>query len=409
MVDDRPENQGLPPESERPKREPPTIDLDASEVSSETAKASAAASAEASADAPSEPLASEAPVSEAPVSQPAPAPVSPWIVAPVSGAAAAALVIGVGWMLGWPVVQPAAPPPVQQLNAAAIDGLTGRIAGLETKINKPLAPVPDPAALARIETLEKSLTALRGELAATRAQGEKLAVAINEVKSAPRADGVPAPDLSAINQQIAGIETAVRAQAAEIAQQASKLANAKPADVKPADDLPLRRIVAAALLDVLVRTGDPYPAALTTAKSLAPNADALKPLDQFAATGVPNAGRLSSELLTLVPKLQPAVPQDTATTGTGIVERLQAGAAKLVRIERTDTSGSDRGAVVARATAAALRNDANEARRELKTLAPADRAAAQAWLDKADARDAALAASRQFAADAMNVLAKPAQ
>jgi hypothetical protein len=56
-----------------------------------------------------------------------------------------------------------------------------------------------------------------------------------------------------------------------------------------------------------------------------------------------------------------------------------------------------------------LRNDSNEARRELKTLAPEDRAAAQGWLDKADARDAALAASRQFAADAMAVLAKPLQ
>ena len=124
---------------------------------------------------------------------------------------------------------------------------------------------------------------------------------------------------------------------------------------------------------------------------------------------MPNAGRLSRELLTLVPKLSPAAPQNTATTGTGIVDRLQAGAAKLVRIERTDTVGNDRGAVVARVTAAALRNDFNEARRELKTLAPADRAAAQAWLDKADARDAALAASRQFAADAMAALAKPAQ
>ena len=62
----------------------------------------------------------------------------------------------------------------------------------------------------------------------------------------------------------------------------------------------------------------------------------------------------------------------------------------------------------ARVTAAALRNDANEARRELNTLPPADRAAAQGWLDKADARDAALAASRQFAADAMAALAKPA-
>jgi hypothetical protein len=167
--------------------------------------------------------------------------------------------------------------------------------------------------------------------------------------------------------------------------------------------------VAAALLDVLVRIGDPYPAALAAAKSLAANPDALKPLDGFAAKGVPNANVLSRELLTLVPKLSPPAPQDNATAGSGIVERLQAGAAKLVRIERTDTVGNDRGAVVARATAAALRNELADARRELNTLAPADRAAAQAWLDKCDARDAALAASRSFAAEAMAVLAKPVQ
>ena len=260
-----------------------------------------------------------------------------------------------------------------------------------------------------MEALEKSLAALRGALATTHAQGGKLASAINEMKSAPRADGAPAPDLSAIGERIARIESAMQAQAAEIAQQAGKIADSRAAAARPADDLPLRRVVAAALLDVLVRIGDPYSAALAAAKSLAPNADALKPLDQFAATGVPSTGKLSGELLTLVPKLSPAPPPDTATTGLGIVERLQAGAAKLVRIERTDTSGNDRGAVVARLTAAALRNNSNEARRELKTLAPEDRAAAQAWLDKADARDAALAASRQFATDAMAVLAKPAQ
>ena len=59
--------------------------------------------------------------------------------------------------------------------------------------------------------------------------------------------------------------------------------------------------------------------------------------------------------------------------------------------------------------AAALRNDYNEARRELNTLPAADRAPAQGWIEKADARDAALAASRQFAAEAMTTLAKPAQ
>jgi hypothetical protein len=395
MVDDRPENTGSPPDSDRPKRAPPTIDLEATEVTTETAPAGDAAPPDAAAEAPS--------VSPA---APPPAPVSPWVVAPVSGAVAAALVIGVGWMLGWPAIQPAATPPEPQLNAVTIDALTARVAGLETR---PAAPVADPASAARMEALEKSLAALRGALATTHAQGEKLASAINEMKSASRADGAPAPDLSAIGERIARIESAMQAQAAEIAQQAGKIADSKAAAARPADDLPLRRVVAAALLDVLVRIGDPYSAALAAAKSLAPNADALKPLDQFAATGVPSTGKLSGELLTLVPKLSPAPPPDTATTGLGIVERLQAGAAKLVKIERTDTSGNDRGAVVARMTAAALRNDSNEARRELKTLAPENRAAAQAWLDKADARDAALAASRQFATDAMAVLAKPAQ
>ena len=404
MVEDRPEDTGSLPDSDRPKREPPTIDLKATEVTSETVPAGDPAAPEGAAEAASEAEAASA----SPASLPS-APVSPWIVAPVSGAVAAALVIGVGWMLGWPAVQPAAVAPAPQLNAAAIDDLTARVAALETKTSKPVAPVADPAAAARMEALEKSLAALRGELATTRAQGEKLASAVNEVKSAPRGDGAPVPDPSAIDEHIARIESAIRAQAAEIAQQAGKIADSKAADAKPADDLPLRRVVAAALLDVLVRIGDPYSAALAAAKSLVPNADALQPLDQFAATGVPNAGKLSGELLTLVPKLTPAAPQDAAVTGSGIVERLQAGAAKLVKIERTDTSGTDRGAVVARMTAAALRNDSNEARRELKTLAPADRAVAQAWLDKADARDAALAASRQFATDAMAVLAKPAQ
>ncbi|MEH2603543.1 hypothetical protein V1277_002920 [Bradyrhizobium sp. AZCC 1588] len=407
MVDNRPEDTGSLPESGRPKREPPTIDLDASEVSSETKSSGEAPSEQPEAE-PAPEIAQapveQSPVEESRVAEPPSRPVSPWVVAPVSGAVAAALVIGVGWMLGWPAIQPASVSQTAQLNAAAIDGLTAQIAGLESRVGKPVA---DPAAAARTDALEKSVATLRGELAAARAQGEKLASAINEVKSAPRGDGTVLPDLAAFAERITKVESQMRAQSAEIAQQGSKLAD-PTADAKPADDMPLRRVVSAALLDVLVRIGDPYPTALAAAKALAPNPEALKALDEFAEKGVPNAGKLSTELLALVPKLLPA-QQSAATTGTGIVDRLQAGAAKLVKIERTDTAGTDRGAVVARITAAALRNDFNEARRELRTLEPADRAAAQSWLESADARDAALAASRQFATEAMAVLAKPAQ
>ena len=414
MVDDRPEDKA-PAESSRPKREPPTIDLKATDVSealSPEASSPEAASPEAAGPSASGPEAKEAEqaaaepgpeAAPASPSQPVSQPISPWAIAPISGAVAAALVIGVGWVLGWPAVQ--APAPAPQLNAAAIDDLTSRLASLETKTGKPAAPVADPAAAVRMDAIEKSVAALRSELAGVRTQADKLGSAVNEVKAQPRDGSAPAAapvDLAPINERIAQIERAAKAQESEIA--AIKSAEAKPATTKPADDVALRRVVAASLLDVSVRHGDPFAAPLAAAKSLATNADALKPLDAFAATGVPNAPALCRELVAIVPKLAPSAPE-TETTGSGIVDRLQAGAAKLVRIQRADATGTDRASVVARVTAAALRNDLNEARRELNALPPADRGAAQAWLDKADARDAALAASRKFAADAMAALA----
>jgi hypothetical protein len=397
MVDDRPEEIGSPPDPGRAKRAPPTIDLEASEVSGETRHAAGDAAPEpAPQSTPDRGSSEEGPSASSSISPSISRSISPWVIAPMSGAVAAALVITIGWMLGWPAVQVA--PSVPQINASAIDDLTARVAGLEQKLGK---PVTDAAAAARIDALEKSLTALRGDLAGLRTQSDKLAADVKNTK-AVSGESVAALDLTALNERISQIERLSRNQGAEIAREGDKIA-----DNKPADDVPLRRVVAAALLDVTVQQGHPFTALLTTAKSLSPNPDALKPLDAFAVTGVPNAALLSRELLTLVPKLSP--PAESSTSGSGIVDRLQAGASKLVRVERTDATGNDRGAIVARVTAAALRSDLADMRRELNTLSPADRAPAQAWLDKADTRDAALAASRQFAADAMTVLAKPGQ
>jgi hypothetical protein len=381
MDEDRPEDTTLSPDSGRAKRAPPTIDLEASEISSETKGTGTAPDA----DAP-------------------PRPSRPWLsgdvmaataTSAVTGAVTAAVVIAAAWYLGWPG-EAAAPSAAPSANTAAIDTLTSRVADIESKSAKPPVTAPDPAAAARIEALEKTIAALRSEIAGARTQSEKLASDVSAVKSAPR-EAAAAPDLSAINERLSQIERVTRAETAEIAQQSAK----------PVDDAGLRRVVVASMLDVSVRQGEPFAAALVAAKSLAADAATLKPLDEFAKAGVPSAAILSRELLTLVPKLSPPAPEP-ATTGAGIVDRLQAGAAKLIRIERTDAVGTDRGAIVARVTAAALRNDSAEARRELNTLTPADRAAAQPWLDKADQRDAALAASRQFAADAMTALAKPA-
>ena len=237
MVDDRPEDTGSLPGSERPKRAAPTIDLEATVVSDET---------KSSAEAPSGPVPETATATEAtplssaeerpaetvspsvapPESKPVSAPVSPWIVAPVSGAVAAALVIGVGWMLGWPPIQPASAPSAPQLTAT-VDGLTARVTDLESKAGK---VVPDPAAAARAEVLEKAVAALRTDLAAARAQNEKFASALDDVKSAPRGDDAASPDPAAFTERLAKVENQMRAQGAEIAQQGSKLADSKAAD-----------------------------------------------------------------------------------------------------------------------------------------------------------------------------------
>ncbi|MGJ5023349.1 COG4223 family protein [Bradyrhizobium oligotrophicum] len=436
MVDE-PDTAAPASDTGRPKRPPPTIDLEptsreerpsASESAAERPTASpwsapAEALAEGSSGAASqshphaagdtepESAASETPEETVAAAEPPradlpppppPRPVSPWIIAPFSGAAAAALVIGVGWMLGWPQV---VPPSAVSPQAAAVEALATRVAGLEQRIGK-----PDGAVTGRLEAADKAIAALRNDIAGLRAQADKTVAALNDVRAQPRDGAAPAPapepvDLSSLTARIDALEQASKSQSAALAQESRKITEAAAA--KPTDDAPLRRVVAATLLDVAVRHGDPYGAALTTARSLAPDAAALRPLEAFATTGVPSPAALSRELLTIVPKLSPPAPE--STTGTSILSKLSAGASSLVKVERTDGAGTDRGAVVARITAAALRNDFAEARRELKGLSPEDRAPANDWLARADARDAALSTARKFADDAMTALAKPAQ
>lgn len=379
MDEDKPEDSSQPSEQGRAKRPPPTIDLEASEVSGPADDGGVGAQPrQASSWSFPRPLAKA---------------VSATIVAAITAALTAAVIVAIAWGIGWPGETPA-PLASPQTNASAIDTLVSRVADLEARSVKPVPT--DPALTARLDALDKSLASLRAEVAGARAQSEKMAADLNALKSAPRDNA--APDLGGINERLSELERSRRAEGAEIAQAANR----------PADDTALRRVVAASVLDISVRQGEPFVEALAAAKALAPNPDQLKPLDGFASTGVPSPASLSRELAALVPKLSPP-PQENKTTGTGIMDRLQAGAAKLVRIERTDAVGNDRNAVIARVTAAALRNDLADARRELNSLAPTDRAAAQAWLDKANERDVALAAAHHFADEAMAALARSGQ
>jgi hypothetical protein len=208
----------------------------------------------------------------------------------------------------------------------------------------------------------------------------------------------PAIDTSAIEERIAKIERATAALSA---------AATAPAPQPPVETPNIRKLDAVINLEKAMRHGAPYAPALAAARSVAGDSDALQALEPFAVSGIPTAGALSKELLALLPQLAPKPEAQPAPSG--IVERLQQSFAKLVRIQRADTAASGAAGIVARAAAAAQREDPNEAKRELVQLPPSDRVPARPWIAKVEARDKALAASEQFIMDTLTALSKPAR
>lgn len=399
MDDDKQDKAGIAPNSDAAKRPPPTIELTASEVSDR-----APASDTTVADAP-EPEASVSDHEPSPAAK-APSRAASIFVSALTGAVAAALVLGAAKFAGWPEL-PVRQPVADVVSKNDVDALGARIAKIETDAAKPVSaprPVADPAIVTRLDAVEKSLTSLRSDVAAARGQSEKVVAALNEIRSAsPQvvvAQSTPTADTSALEQRLDKIERAT-------ATLSAAAAAPPPVPQAPLEDPNVRRMAAATALDSAVRQGEPYAAALAAARSASGDADVLKLLDAFAATGVPTAGAQSRELLALLPKLAPK--PETQPAPSGMVERLQQSAARLVRIQRTDAAASGNTAVLARVTSAAQRDDVAEAKRELMQLPASERAPAQAWIASADAREAALAAARQFASDTMAALSKPAR
>ena len=206
-----------PPDSGRPRRAPPTIDLDASEISSETRKAEADA-------APQETVTQ----AEEPASRPwnpMPRNLHPSSDSePPARPASADFTLGdrAGFRRGrrgagdrrrldaglarGSAGRAAAP----QVTRPPSMALTARVAGLESRASKPAAT--DPAAVgARSRRWKNRWRRCAIELAATRAQSEKLAGQIDGIKSAPDDAAAAAVDLSAINARLDQIEQAQRA------------------------------------------------------------------------------------------------------------------------------------------------------------------------------------------------------
>jgi hypothetical protein len=390
MTDDRKDEAPAGSAEEWPKRAPPTIDLDSSEVSGDTLAASESSQKSSGAG----PHMRDALAKFA---------------APLAGAVAGLLVVAVLWAAGFigpqQTVQPAVSVAQFDNVAANVGDLSARIARVETAAAKAPAPATDPALAARTEAVEKSLTAARDELAKLNAQLRALTASVNEVKALPRdgAAAAPAPDLAPLNERLTQLEDATRTLSAELRKPAAS-----------ADDIKVRRLAVANTLEATVGRGEPFAAALAAARQVAADPNALAPLDAFAARGIPSE---QSYLREIVPVLQriadanaaKAMPVDAdKSAGGGILDKLKSGVTNFVRLER-DT-GASAGASPSRAPERSVRRDnLAAARNDVAGLPQASDPQVQAWLKSLDARAAALVAVQKFSAEALAAFGKSGQ
>ncbi len=337
----------------------------------------------------------------------------PWplVGAGAAGAACTLLLLAVLWLV-WPssrdpvatlgprlatietqlrdlASRPAAAPGV---DPKAIDELAARMARLESAVATPRPAATDPIMLSHLTANENAVKSLNDTVVALAKQIETAAAAARDATA--RAD----------EAAVAAREARSRADSATAAL-ADVQINARNASA--GTDRALRLAVAASALRNAVERGDPYAAELAAARPLAIDANALAPLEPFAAEGVPSHAALAQELAALLQPMLRAAGSTIKRDGN-FLDRLQANAERLVRIRPVDEPpGDDPVAVLARIEARAAHADTAGALTELGKLPAAVRAPAQPWIAKAEARDKAVAASRRFAGDAIAAL-KPA-
>ena len=210
--------------------------------------------------------------------------------------------------------------------------------------------------------------------------------------------GVQRGDVDALASRLAALESAVKSLSAstDAAQRTSS-----------ADDRAARATVAAEALRTAVERGVPYQDELAAVKSLGADPNATAPLAPFAADGIPSTATLGRELAALTPALLRA--SGVAPSESSFLGRLEAHAQHLVRVTPLDApAGDDPSSVIARINADATSGDVAALLADIGRLPDAARAAAENWVKKAEAREAAIAASRRIAADALAALASPA-
>jgi hypothetical protein len=270
-------------------------------------------------------------------------------------------------------------------DAKRIDELASRIATLESAIASRQGASDNSGLVNRISTLEGNLKALAESVGIAQRRTDE---ALTFAREGSERANAAAAALDALTQRISKME-----------QELAKRTAAQNVDRQA------RLLSASTALTSAIERGDAFASELSAMRALGAASAHLTALEPFAATGVPSALALSRELSALMPTLLAA--SGTAPAEGSFLQKLQANAERLVRIHRVEeTPGNDVAAVLTRIAAAAEHRDIPPALAELGKLPPEVRAPAEAWIKKAQAREAALAAARAMSAEALAGLSR---
>ena len=387
------------------RRRPPTIDLTAQEVKAERptdANESAAASA-----AGADNTGQGAPNKRA-AGYPARRAV-PYIFAGLIGAAAAVAVI-VGLGLSGLAPQRRNGAPQSTIASAPSSAEVTAIEAQLDKIQRALQANGPGAGLAtRITDVETRTKALGDSVAALTHHVDEIAAATHDLTTDAKAAAAAAQeaktaaqnqiqsgDLDQITRRVTALEEAVKALTGAARGPAS------------ADDRVARAAVAAAALAAAVERGAPFRAELANVTALGADEHAIASLTPFADKGLPSVAVLGRELTQFLPALRQA--SAAAPKDGSLMARLEMNAQKLVHITRTNSASTadDPLSIVTRIDIEARAGDIAGALADIARLPPQTRALADDWVKKAEAREAAVAASRRIAAEAVAALGKPA-
>jgi hypothetical protein len=400
------------------RRRPPTIDLTAQEVETEVAGPSDGAPGTAQRSTRRNfagPTASQA-------------------IAAGAGAVIAAAIIAVLWSAGIIPSRDSAAPlqPVQ-----ATPDVSAQLNKIESALQA-RPPAPDPALTSKLAALEAQTKTLSDSFAALNRRLDDVAVA---AKSAgERADAASAAaktasehaDAAAAAAKSAGAradsasaaakQTAQSAQSAQttaqsavqrsdldalsnriaaLDQKITALGNATAQQPTSTDDRAARAALAAQALRAAIERGAPYQAELGAVKALGTPQTDIAPLEPFAASGIPSAADLGRQLAQLTPSLQHATSKPTGNAS--LLSRLEDNAKNLVHVTPVDVPppGDDPASIITRLNIDAAHADMTAALADIARLPQPLQTQAAPWVQKAKARDAAIAAARHIAANAI--------